>query len=617
MEKTKKLRIIISVLLLLSGLILSKIFDIDNIAIKALFIISWALAGFDIIINAISKLLEKNLLAEDFLMSVATIGAIFIGEYLEAAMVMVLFQIGEYLEDKAVEKSKKSIADLVNIQPAMANRFATNGIEKISVDQVQISDLLQVKPGEIIPVDGIIKSGSTSLDLSSLTGESIPVYKSQGDEVLSGSVNLEAEIIIESIKDAENSTARRVIKLLEKSMENKASTESLITKFAKVYTPIVVSLAIITALVPPFIFNNGDFAEWLRRALIFLVVTCPCAFVVSVPMAFVTGLGASSKNGILTKGGNIIEALNSIDILATDKTGTLTEGNFHIVDINPEGIEKDKFMDIVISMEEGSIHPIAKAILKYKSDNYSQLKFDKNRNIPGKGIEATRGDDTYCLGNISLMQELGLNLPANESDSKGQLYLMRTRPEKKFLGSITIEDKIKENAKDFIKSMKARGIKKIIMLSGDEKSVAEKVHNKLQLDDYRSNLLPEDKLTYILTNENKNIAYVGDGLNDAPVLLASKVGIAMGQLGSDASIEAADIVIVNDDLSLIPKAFDIAKYTYKIAMQNIIFSLSTKFVFLGLSALGLTAMWMAVFADVGVTILAVLNTFRINRKFKR
>lgn len=610
LEETKEKRLIIGTTLLIVAFILEKLIGHHTPLIILMFIGAWLISGLDIIYQAFFNLKNKMLLAEHFLMSVATIGAIIIGEYDEAAMVMVLFQLGEMLEDRAVNKSRQSIADLMNIQTPIAYRLINDEIEEIESDEIKIGDLIQVRVGDKIPVDGLIVQGKSSLDMKALTGESMPVGVFHGDEVLSGSINLDSALIIEAKKSVIDSTANKIVELLEEATENQAKTESLITKFAKIYTPIVVAFALAIALIPP-IFWGQDFFEWLRRGLIFLVVSCPCAFVVSVPMAFVTGLGVSSKLGILIKGGNVIENLSDIKFIASDKTGTLTQGNFEITEIQTRaGVDQEKLLAIAAGMEIGFTHPIAKAILNLAKEKSVKLEdLIEVKNIPGRGVEAKHQNSGLILGSSTLLKENGVSIP--EINTSGTLvYLGQVYPEKAYLGHFIIKDEIKQNAKESINKLRAKGVEKIVMLTGDSKEIAEVVASELDLDDFKYKMLPQDKLGYVI-NSQDDIAFIGDGLNDAPVLAASKVGIAMGGIGSDASIEAADVVIINDDLSLVGDALDICKYTFAIAKQNIILSLGIKLIFLILSAFGMTAMWMAVFADVGVTLLAIANTFRI------
>lgn len=614
LEKSKKNRVIIAAILLLLGFFLTFL-NGETIYSNGLFLLSWLIAGLDIIYQAFLNIKNKMLLAEHFLMSIATMGAIAIGEYKEAAMVMVLFQIGELLEDRAVDKSRESIAELMDIAAPLAYKIVDDERVEIAPDEIVEGDLLEVRAGDKIPVDGLIVKGKSYIDTSALTGESLPVEVYEGEKVLSGSINGDGWLIMRAEKTASDSTAMKIVELLEEATENQAETESFITKFAKVYTPIVVGLALILAFIPPLILKDAVFAEWFKRGLIFLVVSCPCAFVVSVPMSFVLGIGASSKLGILVKGGNVIENIDKVKILATDKTGTLTQGKFSVTNVGIFDEEKSKVLIIARELEKASNHPIAKAIRQYSSDNTDAKEIDLGdiKIVQGRGV-ISEGDESYILGNLQFMKENSLFENYSLNDDKSRIYLGQIKPDKKELAVFEIEDKIKDNASDFITQIHNKGVNQVFMLTGDEKNSAEKVSEKIGLDGYLSNLLPQDKLNWVLKKQketSQKLLYIGDGLNDAPVIATSDVGVSMGGIGSDATIEASDVVIVNDDLSLIPKLFDISRFTLKIAKENIWLSLGIKVVFLILSAFGLTQMWMAIFADVGVTLLAIANSFRI------
>ncbi|MDO5027207.1 MAG: heavy metal translocating P-type ATPase [Tissierellia bacterium] len=615
LEKSKKNRVIVAAVLLLAGFILP--FFVKNTKVIALvFLLSWFIAGIDIIYQAILNLKNKMLLAEHFLMSIATIGAIAIGEYKEAAMVMVLFQIGELLEDRAVDKSRESIAELMDIAAPVAYKLVGEERIEIDPDEIEKGDVLEVRAGEKIPVDAVVIKGKSYIDSSALTGESIPVEVYEGQKVLSGSINGDGWLLIEAEKTASDSTAMKIIELLEEATENQAETESFISKFAKVYTPIVVGLAIIIAFVIPLFIQDAVFEDWFKRGLIFLVVSCPCAFVVSVPMAFVLGIGSSSRLGILVKGGNVFENINKVEILATDKTGTLTQGKFSVTGVDYlASSDEEMILKIAGELEKGSSHPIAKAIRDYARANVVNQEIDLGeiKNIQGRGV-INNGDQVYVLGNISFMKDNNLFGQYESDDDKSRVYLGQVSPVKRDLAVFEVEDKIKDDAKDFIDQVHKRGVKEVFMLTGDEKSTGQRVFQKLGLDGFLANLLPQDKLNWVVDKKkstSSKLLYIGDGLNDAPVIASSDVGVSMGGIGSDASIEASDVVIVNDDLSSIPKLFDLSKYTLKVAMQNIWLSLGIKLIFLALSAFGLTQMWMAVFADVGVTLLAIANSFRI------
>lgn len=618
LEKSKKTRVMVSSVLVLIALI----FDFNNIFPNVsliMYLISWIVAGVDILYQAVINLKNKMLMAEHFLMSLATIGAIFIQEYREAALVMVLFQIGELLQDRAVDKSRDSIAELMDIQAPIAYRLVGNKSESIDPDEIEIGDLIEIKPGEKIPVDGKITSGNSLLDVSPLTGESMPKKVNVGDEVLSGSINKDGYFVIEATKISSDSTAMRIIELVEEATENQAETENLITRFAKIYTPIVVTLAIIISLVPPLFFGEV-FIEWLRRGLTFLVISCPCAFVISVPMSFVLGIGASSKMGILVKGGNIFEKLIDVDTLVVDKTGTITEGNFEVVNDHPHGdVLNKELLSRTYLMEEKSNHPIADAIKRYSNGKeIIDFEFSNIENVPGRGLKGTMGDEEYILGNLKYMEDYGLLYEASEDRCiekvATMVHVARIKPDKKYIGHYVIEDVIKPNAKYVVSELHNKGIKKIIMLTGDSQRVAKEVSDKVGIDEYKASLLPDEKLKAVeelSKNSKKKIAYVGDGLNDAPVLKVSDVGIAMGGIGSDAAIEASDVVLVNDDLDSILRLFETAKRTVNNAYQNIGISLGVKILFLTFAAFGKVPMWLAVFADGGVALVAIINAFRL------
>ena len=607
LEKSKKTRTIIGAILLILGFALEYFYK-DNAFVIFLFLAAWFIAGLDIIYQAILNLKNKSLLAEHFLMSIATIGAIAIGEFKEAAMVMVLFQIGELFEDRAIDRSRESIAELMDLAAPLAYKLDGDKRIEIDPDEIELGDLLEVRAGERIPVDGVIIKGRSFVDTSALTGESVPLEVSEGQQVLSGAINGDGWFVMKAEKTASDSTAMKIVELLEEATENQAETESFITRFAKVYTPIVVALALLIAFVPPLIIKDAVFADWFKRGLIFLVVSCPCAFVVSVPMSFVLGIGAHSRLGILVKGGNVIENINKIKVLATDKTGTLTEGKFKLNDVQYfNDFDTNEALVIAKELEKGSNHPIAKAVMAYAEEQTQGVTKDLGdiENVGGKGI---RSKD-YILGSLTFMRDFGLFEGAHFEDNANSVYLAQVGQVNIEIARFEVEDTIKDNAFDLVNQLHQRGIDEVVMLTGDNKKTAEKVASELKLDGFFSNLLPQDKLAWV--QEKKDVAFIGDGLNDAPVIAVSDVGISMGGIGSDATIEASDVVIVNDDLDSIPRLFDLSRYTLKVAMQNIWLSLGIKLIFLVLSALGLTQMWMAVFADVGVTLLAIANSFRI------
>lgn len=618
LEKTKKTRVAIGAALLVTAMILEGLMPDSNV-ISYFFLGAWLIAGVDIIYQAFLNLKQKMLLAEHFLMSIATLGAIGIGEYKEAAMVMVLFQIGELLEDAAIDKSRASISELMDITAPIAYRIEGDTSVEIDPEDIRIGDILEVRAGQKIPVDGKVVKGSSSLDTSALTGESIPVSVDVSDKVLSGSINGQGWLLIEAEKEASDSTAMRIVEMLEEATENRAETESYITKFAKIYTPIVVGFAIIISFIVPLFVKDAVFSDWFKRGLIFLVVSCPCAFVVSVPMSFVMGLGLSSKMGMLVKGGNVFEMVEKVNLVATDKTGTITEGKFGIIGKEFfNGIEEKEFLSIANALEKGSSHPIANAIREYSqgSNDLENIEFDDINIIEGKGLKGVKSNKSYILGNSDYMLEEDLKDVKEVEENSQQaifVHLAMVEPEKKYLGYYKISDRIKAGSREAIAKL-YQYVDEVVMLTGDSELVAENIAKEAGIKEYHARLLPQDKLEWIQKSskvEKKYTAFVGDGLNDAPVIAASDVGIAMGGIGSDATIEASDVVLINDDLKSLPRLFYISNYTMKIARQNIWFSLGIKLIFLILSAFGMTQMWMAVFADVGVTLIAIANTFRI------
>ena len=569
------------------------------------------LLGKDTVLKAIKNVEKGDFFDENFLMTVATLGAIMIGEYPEAVAVMLFYEVGELFQSYAINKSRKSIADMMDIKPEYANVIRDNKSQKIDPDEVQIGETIEIKPGERVPLDAIIIKGESTLDTSALTGESIPVEVREGATILSGCININALIIAKVTKEYFDSTVNKVLDLVENAASKKSTSERLITRFAKIYTPIVIGLAILLAILPPVISGEYNFRLWIFRALSFLVVSCPCAFVISIPLSFFSGIGAASRAGVLIKGGNYLEALSKVDTVVLDKTGTLTKGVFNVqkVIVVDKNIKEDKFISLVAMAESGSNHPISKSIQKYYNKEINTNSINSIKEISGKGIEAVIDNKKILVGNEKL-----INVPKNISiDDIGTILYVEI--DNKFTGYIIISDEIKKDSQKAIKGLKNMGIKKTIMLTGDVEKVAKKVGEDLGIDEIYTNLLPQDKVSKfeeIIKNKNSkdNVVFVGDGINDAPVLARADVGIAMGAMGSDAAIEAADVVIMTDEPSKIVTAIKSSKKTMKIAMQNIILAFGVKAIALILSALGITDMWMAVFADTGVTILAVLNSFR-------
>ena len=607
MKKKKEVIIIISAMLFAIALFVRMSQNLQLI----LMLVAYILLGKDTVLKAVKNVEKGDFFDENFLMTVATLGAIIIGEYPEAVAVMLFYEVGELFQSYAINKSRKSIADMMDIKPEYANVIRDNKSIKVDPDEVQIDEIIEIKPGERVPLDAIIIKGETTLDTSALTGESIPVEVREGASILSGCINLNALILAKVTKEYFDSTVNKVLDLVENAAAKKSTSERLITRFAKIYTPIVISLAVLLAILPPIISGEYNFRLWIFRALAFLVVSCPCAFVISVPLSFFSGIGAASRAGILIKGGNYLEILSKVDIVVFDKTGTLTKGVFNVqkVVVVDKSIKEDEFISLVAMAESGSNHPISKSIQKYYNREIDKNSINSIKEISGKGIEALINNMKILVGNEKLV-----NIPSNlVIDDIGTILYVEI--DNKFTGYIVISDEIKKDAQKAIKGLKDVGVKKSIMLTGDIEKVGKKVGEDLGLDEIYTNLLPQDKVSKfeeIIENKKSkgNIAFVGDGINDAPVLARADVGIAMGAMGSDAAIEAADVVIMTDEPSKIVTAIKSSKKTMKIAMQNIILAFGIKVIALVLSALGIADMWMAVFADTGVTILAVLNSFR-------
>ena len=539
-------------------------------------------------------------------MSIATIGAFAIGEFPEAVAVMLFYQIGELFQDYAVDKSKKSIESLLNIKPDYANVKKNNELIKVSPEEVNVGETIIVKPGERIPLDGTILNGSSMIDTSALTGESVPRSVKVQDEVLSGCINQNGLLEVKVTKKFKESTVSKMLELVQNASDKKAKTEKFITKFAKIYTPAVVLVAVMLAIIPSIIL--GSATQWIYRALSFLVVSCPCALVISIPLGFFGGIGKCAKEGVLIKGGNYLEALSKTNILVFDKTGTLTKGVFEVQNINPVNISKEELLELVAHAESYSNHPIANSIKKAYSKEINNSIISNVQELAGYGIEATVNEKNILVGNEKLM--IKNDIKYVKSKEVGTVLYVAVN--KEFAGTILISDEIKENTKTAINNLKKQYINKTIMLTGDKKEIAEDIAKKLEIDEVYSELLPDEKVKKVeelLSKKNKNkcLAFVGDGINDSPALAVSDLGIAMGKLGSDAAIEAADIVIMTDDLSKIETAIKISKKTMRIVKENIILSIAVKVAILILAALGISNMWHAVFADVGVSLLAVLN----------
>lgn len=607
MKKKKEVIIVISAILFVIALLVKVNLTLQLI----LMLIVYILVGKDTVLGAIKNVEKGDFLDEKFLMTIATLGAILIGEYPEAVAVMLFYEVGELFQGYAINKSRKSIADMMDIKPEYANVIRNNKSQKVDPDEVQIGETIEIKPGERVPLDATVVKGESTLDTSALTGESVPVEVREGANILSGCININGLIIAEVTKEYFDSTVNKVLDLVENASAKKSKSERLITRFSKIYTPIVIGLAVLLAILPPIISGEYNFRVWIFRALSFLVVSCPCAFVISVPLSFFSGIGAASRAGVLIKGGNYLEALSKVDTVVFDKTGTLTKGVFNVqkVVVLDKNIDEDKFISLVAAAESGSNHPISKSIQKYYNKEIDTNSINSIKEISGKGIEAIIDNRKILVGNEKL-----INIPKDISiDDIGTILYVEI--DNKFAGYIVISDELKKDSKKTIKDLKDIGIKKTIMLTGDLEKVSKKVGKDLGLDEVYTNLLPQDKVSKfeeIIENKKSkgNVVFVGDGINDAPVLARADVGIAMGAMGSDAAIEAADVVIMTDEPSKIVTAIKSSKRTMKIAMQNISLAFGIKAIVLILSALGIADMWMAVFADTGVTILAVLNSFR-------
>lgn len=572
-----------------------------------IFGIAYLLIGYKVLFKALKNIKRGQIFDENFLMCIATIGAFCISDYKEAIAVMLFYSIGEIFQAYAVNKTRTSISSLMDIKSEYANLVIDDTVKQVAPEEVKINDIILVKPGEKVPLDGIIVNGNSSLDTSSLTGETLPRSVDINDEVLAGVVNLTGVIKIKVTQAYENSTVSKILDLVENAASKKAPIEQFITKFARVYTPTVVFLAVALAVIPMLIFKDAVFTDWLYRALTFLVVSCPCALVISIPLGLYAGLGKASKVGALIKGGNYLELLKDIDTIVFDKTGTLTEGSFEVVEVNGS----DDLLMIGAYGERMSNHPIARSIVEKYGQEIDQSRISDFKEVAGKGIEVKIDNDLYHLGNKSYIEDMGYQV--TNPTTVGTVVHITCNDE--YLGNIVVADKIKDTAITGIKRLKQSGIKDTVMLTGDRKEVADDIASKVGIDRVYSELLPQDKVTKVeeLIQDNKKTAFVGDGINDAPVLARADLGIAMGGVGSDAAIEAADIVLMNDDIDTIGEAIDISKKTNLILKQNVIFTLVIKIGVLLLTMFGLSNMWMGVFADVGVTLIAILNSMRILR----
>lgn len=591
----------------------SMIVKFENVWINnIIFLISYLLVGIKILKKAIKNILRGKVFDENFLMSLATVGAFAVGEFPEAAMVMILYQIGELFQDYAVNKSRKSIASLMDIRPDYANVYREDKIEKVNPSEVAIGEIIVVKPGEKIPLDGTVVEGTSMLDTSALTGESVPRKIEVGDDALSGTINETGLIKVKVTKPFGESTVNKILDLVENASSKKSKSEKFITKFAKYYTPTVVIIALIIAFIPPLIIQDATFKDWIYKALSFLVVSCPCALVISIPLGFFGGIGGASKLGILIKGSNALEALADVETVVFDKTGTLTKGVFEVQDVKNFEIEKEELVRLVAHAEKFSTHPVAESVKRFYNNEIDENIIGNIEEIGGYGIIANIENKEVLVGNDKLMAKK--NIAYEKCGEAGTILYVAI--DNKFAGYILISDKIKDDSEKALKELKKMNIKKTVMLTGDRKEAANSVGEKLKLDEVFSELLPDGKVEKVeelmkVKSTKGKLAFVGDGINDAPVLVVSDVGIAMGGLGSDAAIEAADIVIMTDEPSKISKAIKIAKKTMRIVKENIIFALAVKFIVLLLTVIGVSTMWEAVFADVGVSVIAILNSLRM------
>lgn len=622
----KLLLIAATVFLLIAAVIVEHNTSLATWQLLLVYLVPYLLIGHDTLGEALEGIAKGDMFNEDFLMSVATIGALCIGflpgaetQFPEAVFVMLFFQVGELFEGYAEGRSRESISHLMDIRPDVANVERNGTVESVKPEDVRVGETIVVRPGEKIPLDGIIVEGATSLNTIALTGESCPRDVEEKDEVVSGCINLTGVIRVKTTKTFGESTVSKIIRLVESADENKSRSESFITRFAHVYTPIVVFAALALAFIPPFFSADGyatAFSTWLYRALIFLVVSCPCALVISVPLSFFGGIGAASRRGILIKGSGYMDTLANLGTVVFDKTGTLTHGEFAVEAVHPSDFDEHELLHLAAHVEHFTTHPIGAALRNaFPSEAIDGCKIEEVEEIAGRGIRAKVSGRTVCVGNGKMMEDIGLE--AHNCHLAGTI--IHVAVDGKYAGHIVINDKIKEDSAEAITSLKRLGVEKTVMLTGDREAVGKNVAERLGLDEYHAELLPADKVAHVERlirekAEGKSLAFVGDGINDAPVLKRADVGIAMGALGSDAAIEAADVVLMDDKPSKISTAIDIARRTIHIARENVVFAIGVKVAVLLLATVGLGNMWMAVFADVGVTVLAVLNAMRTLRK---
>lgn len=615
MKKNFIIRLLVTLIFGIAGFVIEKVgFNNSEIVSIVLFLISYFIIAYDILRKAIRNIFHGEIFDENFLMVVATIGALVVKEFPEAIAVMFLYQIGEKFQDIAVGKSRNAIKKLMQIKPEIANVKRDGNVIEVKPENVEIGEVIVIKPGEKVPLDGNVILGNSMLDTKTITGESVPRKIKEGEMIYSGSINLNSVLEVMVVKKFEDSTVSKILELVEEATSKKAKTEKFITKFAKYYTPIVCLLALILAIVPPLILKQS-FMGWIYRALIFLVISCPCALVISVPLGFFGGIGGASKKGILIKGSNYLENLSKAKYAVFDKTGTITKGVFEIQKIETNNISEEELIKIAAHGEKFSNHPIALAIRKRYSGDYNDGDIKNLEEISGKGIHAVIFEKDTLIGNAKLLKENSVVF--DEIDDIGTIIYVAVNGEYK--GAIVISDTIKENAKEAIKELKENKVKETYVLTGDDYKIANRVASAVGIDECMANLLPNEKLEKLENvlkkrRENEKVLYVGDGINDSPCLARADIGIAMGGIGADAAIEAADVVIMTDELEKIAEAIKISKRTMKIVKQNIVFALTVKAIVLILGALGIANMWLAVFADVGVSVIAILNSMKTLKK---
>ena len=614
-DKKRTIRLAVGAVVYAIGMALTVFAKLPTLAELAFLIVAYVILGWDVVWQAVKNITRGQVFDEHFLMSVSTIGAFAIGEYPEAVAVMLFYQVGEFFQSLAVKRSRKSISDLMDIRPDSATVKRNGVLQVVSPESVAVGEIIVVKPGEKIPLDGIVVDGESMLDTKALTGESVPRSIRKGDEALSGCINQSGLLTLKVTKSFGESTVSKITDLVENASARKAPTENFITTFARYYTPVVVGIAAVLAIIPPLVLGGG-WSEWLRRGFVFLIVSCPCALVISIPLTFFGGIGAASKRGVLVKGSNYLEALNKVSVVVFDKTGTLTKGVFEVANIIPAaGYQKEQVLEYAAQAESYSNHPIAKSILATYGKPIDQKQFSGFEEISGHGISVMVQGKKVLAGNSKLMESEKIAYAA--CDAAGTKFYVAA--DGSYVGCILIADEVKPDSKCAIAELKKIGVEKTVMLTGDDERIGKSVADELGLDAYYAQLLPDQKVEKLemldkQKRQGSKLAFVGDGINDAPVLARADVGIAMGGLGSDAAIEAADVVLMTDEPSKLVEAIDVAKATKRIVMQNIVIALGIKSVFLVLGALGMAGMWEAVFGDVGVTIIAVLNAMRILKK---